>query len=213
MSGSITERLAQAPVVPLIQATDAGVAMETARALALGGLSVVEVVMRTPEALTCMEAITREVPEVIAGAGTVLNERQAADAVTHGARFIVSPGLDDGVVATARANELPVYPGVSTASEAQRAFNLGLDAVKFFPASIAGGPPAIKALGSVFKSLSFMPTGGISPDNLTEYLSLPSVLACGGSWLTPADAIARGDYAVITNLAKDALARARTVRS
>ena len=212
-SASLTDRLSAAPVVPLIQATDVAVAVETARALAAGGLGVIEVVMRTPEALDCLEAIAGELPEVIAGAGTVLNGAQAREALARGAEFIVSPGLDDGVVDVARENNAPVFPGISTASEAQRAFNLGLETVKFFPASIAGGPPAIKALGSVFRSLKFMPTGGISPDNLTDYLALPSVLACGGSWLTPSDAIDRGDFSVVANLAIDAVERARTVRS
>jgi 2-dehydro-3-deoxyphosphogluconate aldolase/(4S)-4-hydroxy-2-oxoglutarate aldolase len=169
--------------------------------------------MRTPEALDCLEAIAGELPDVVAGAGTVLNESQAREAIARGAEFIVSPGLDDGVVDAARKMFAPVFPGISTATEAQRAFNLGLDTVKFFPASIAGGPPAIKALGSVFRSLKFMPTGGISPDNLTDYLALPSVLACGGSWLTPSEAIDRGDFSVIAKLAIDALERARTVRS
>ena len=212
MSQALFDRLAGAPVVPLVQATDPSVAVSTARALHAGGLTVVEVVLRTPEALDCLAAIVNDVPEVIAGAGTVLNADQAEASVERGAAFIVSPGLDDGVVAVSRDAGRPVLPGVSTASEAQKAFNLGLDTVKFFPASIAGGVPAIKALGSVFRGMKFMPTGGISPSNLAEYLALPSVLACGGSWLTPADAIAANDFPAITRLATDALERARAVR-
>jgi 2-dehydro-3-deoxyphosphogluconate aldolase/(4S)-4-hydroxy-2-oxoglutarate aldolase len=131
---------------------------------------------------------------MIAGAGTVLSPEQAQQAIDNGARFIVSPGLDDGVVALCQEADIPVYPGIYTPSEIQHAYNLGLDVVKFFPASIAGGVKAIKAVAGVFRTMRFMPTGGISAGNLAEYLAVPSVLACGGSWLTPADAIAAGDY-------------------
>ena len=122
-----------------------------------------------------------------------------------GRTSIVSPGLDDGVVAIAKERGAPVYPGIFTPGELQHAYNLGLDVVKFFPASIAGGIPAIRALSSVFRTMRFMPTGGISPGNLADYLSVPAVLACGGSWLTPADAIASDNYDKITTLAEEAL--------
>ena len=130
---------------------------------------------------------------------------QAEAALGAGAQFLVSPGLDDGVVEVAKDRSVPVYPGIVTPGELQHAFNLGLDVVKFFPASIAGGVLALKALSSVFRSMRFMPTGGVSPGNLADYLAVPAVLACGGSWLTPADAIASGDYDKITSLARDAL--------
>jgi 2-dehydro-3-deoxyphosphogluconate aldolase/(4S)-4-hydroxy-2-oxoglutarate aldolase len=142
---------------------------------------------------------------MIAGAGTVLSASQAEAAFDAGANFIVSPGLDDGVVAVAKERGAPVYPGIVTPGELQHAYNLGLDVVKFFPASIVGGIPAIKALSSVFRTMRFMPTGGISPGNLADYLGLPTVLACGGSWLTPADAIAANNYDKITTLAEEAL--------
>jgi 2-dehydro-3-deoxyphosphogluconate aldolase/(4S)-4-hydroxy-2-oxoglutarate aldolase len=173
---------------------------------------VAEVVFRTDRALECLQAVADEVPETIAGAGTVLSASQATAAIEHGAKFIVSPGLDDGVVAVAREHGVPVYPGTMTPSEVQRAFNLGLDVVKFFPASIAGGVPALKALGSVFRTMKFMPTGGISAGNLADYLAVPSVLACGGSWLTPADAIATGDFDKVTALAAAAVDIARQAR-
>lgn len=167
---------------------------------------------RTDRALECLKAVADEVPEMIAGAGTVLSANQANAAVDAGAQFIVSPGLDDGVVAVAKERGVPVYPGIVSPSELQHAYNLGLDTVKFFPASIAGGVPAIKALASVFRTMRFMPTGGVSPGNLAEFLAVPAVLACGGSWLTPADAIASGDYDQITKLAQEAVRIATQAR-
>ncbi|MDJ0919004.1 MAG: bifunctional 4-hydroxy-2-oxoglutarate aldolase/2-dehydro-3-deoxy-phosphogluconate aldolase [Woeseiaceae bacterium] len=208
----ISELLASSRVVPLIQADDPAIAVEMSRALAAGGLKVAEVVFRTDRALDCLKAVADEVPEMVAGAGTVLTAVQAEAALENGAKFVVSPGLDDGVVAAAQKNGVPIYPGTVTPSEVQRAYNLGLDTVKFFPASIAGGVPALKALSSVFRSMQFMPTGGVSPDNLTEFLSIPAVIACGGSWLTPADAVAAGDYERLTELAAEAVAIARVAR-
>ena len=139
---NINELLTNNPVVPLVQADDPAIAVATSRALAAGGLQVAEVVFRTDRALECLQAVADDVPEMIAGAGTVLSAEQARAAIDNGARFIVSPGLDDGVVAVAKDHGVPVYPGTMTPSEVQHAFNLGLDTVKFFPASIAGGVPA-----------------------------------------------------------------------
>ncbi len=209
---NIQEVLKTVPVVPLVQAEDPAVAVDVTRALAAGGLTVAEVVFRTDKALECLKAVADEVPDVIAGAGTVLSAEQAQQAIDNGARFVVSPGLDDGVVRTCQDAGIPVYPGIFTPSEIQHAFNLGLEVVKFFPASIAGGVPAIKAVAGVFRTMKFMPTGGISAGNLGDYLALPSVLACGGSWLTPSDAIASGDFGAITKLAEDAIGIARQVR-
>jgi len=209
---NISELLAGSCVVPLVQADDPAVAVETSRALAAGGLKVAEVVFRTDRALECLRAVADGVPEMIAGAGTVLTPSQAEAAIDNGAQFIVSPGLDDGVVAVAKEKGVPIYPGTMTPSEVQHAVNLGLDTVKFFPASIAGGVPALKALASVFRSMKFMPTGGVGPGNLADFLAVPAVLACGGSWLTPADAIASGDYNKITTLAAEAVAIARAAR-
>ncbi len=202
---NINTFLSDYPVVPLIQADDPKIAVKTSRALAAGGLKVAEVVFRTDRALECLQAVANEVPEMIAGAGTVLSAKQATAALANGAKFIVSPGLDEGVVDVALTNGVPIYPGIMTPSEIQRAFNLGLDTVKFFPASIAGGIPALKALASVFRTMQFMPTGGISPGNLADFLAVPALLACGRSWLTPADIIAAEDYPSITTLAEDAV--------
>lgn len=212
MATNIDQVLESNPVVPLVQADDPSVAVKTSRALAAGGLTVVEVVFRTDRALECLRSVADEVPEMIAGAGTVLSASQAEAAFEAGAQFIVSPGLDDGVVAVAQERGAPVYPGIVTPGELQHAFNLGLEIVKFFPASIAGGVPALKALSSVFRTMRFMPTGGVSAGNLAEFLAVPAVLACGGSWLTPASAIEADDYDQITTLAQEALRIAAQAR-
>ncbi len=212
MSDTIESRLADHPVVPLVVPEDPQTAIRTAAALVAGGLSVVEVVLRTDAAIECLAEVVQAVPGAIVGAGTVLSERQAADVAAAGARFIVSPGLSEPVVEVARSHGLPVYPGVSTATEAQQAWNMGLRALKFFPASLAGGIPMLKALGSVFRDVRFMPTGGISAANLGDYLALPNVLACGGSWLTPSDAVAEGHFEKVTELAAQAVAIAQAVR-
>jgi 2-dehydro-3-deoxyphosphogluconate aldolase/(4S)-4-hydroxy-2-oxoglutarate aldolase len=142
----------------------------------------------------------------------VLSDQQARDVLQAGAQFIVSPGLYAPVVQVAQAAKVPVFPGVATASEAQNAWNMGLRTLKFFPASLAGGPAMLKAIGSVFGDVKFMPTGGVSAANLGDYLALPNVLACGGSWLTPKSAIAEGNYNVITKLAAEAVAIAKQSR-
>lgn len=210
MYKQIEQRLLSAPIVPLVQCDDPDVAIDISQALLKGGLTVVEVVLRTKRALQCLAAIGKACPEAIIGAGTVLTGEQALAAIEAGARFIVSPGLDESVIAVANAHHVPVFPGVATASEAQRAWNLGLRSVKVFPAEIAGGPALLKALSSVFREMKFMPTGGVSATNLAEYLTIPSVFACGGSWLTPADAVAVGDFEKISKLAKEAVQIANT---
>ena len=200
------------PVIPIVQAEDAKTAVLTAKALQEGGLNMIEVVLRTDAALTCLEAISQELPDVVVGAGTVLNADQADEVVRRGAKFIVSPGLDEGVVSSAKANNLPIFPGVVTPSEVQRAANMGLSMVKFFPASLAGGVPMLKALSAVFRNMKFMPTGGVSEANLADYLTLTSVVACGGSWLTPKDEIAAGNFSAVTKLAEEALQIASNTR-
>ena len=202
----LISRLVAAPIVPLVQADDADVAIATARALADGGLRVIEVVLRTPAALECLAAICELDDDLIVGAGTVLSAEQATAVLERGAKFIVSPGLDESIVGIARDNGVPVFPGVMTPSEVMRARNLELAVVKFYPASIAGGIPALKALANVFGDLQFMPTGGVSAANLADFLGLRNVLACGGSWLTPAASIAAGDYDAVTRLAREAVA-------
>jgi 2-dehydro-3-deoxyphosphogluconate aldolase/(4S)-4-hydroxy-2-oxoglutarate aldolase len=212
MTTPLIDKLTAYPVVPLIQADDVESAIGIARALAAAGLPLVEVVQRTGRSLECLEAIAGTLPELVVGAGTVLSCDQAAACADAGARFIVSPGLDDGVVSLAASRNLTAIPGVMTPTELQRAYNLGLRTVKFFPASTAGGIAALKALASVFRDVRFVPTGGISAANLADYLAQPSVIACGGSWMTPPDAIGRRDFKRVTELAIEALAIARSSR-
>ena len=200
------ELLQNNPVVPVLVIEDAAKAVPVASALVAGGLSVIEVTMRTAAAADAIAAIRSEVPEAHVGAGTVLSSDQARAIVDAGAQFIVSPGLNADVVRVAKEMSVPVIPGIATATEAQTAWNLGLRILKFFPAGQAGGIPMIKALSAVFRDVMFMPTGGVSARNLRDYLDVPAVLACGGSWLTPADAIASGDYERITRLAAEAVA-------
>ncbi|MDG1126560.1 MAG: bifunctional 4-hydroxy-2-oxoglutarate aldolase/2-dehydro-3-deoxy-phosphogluconate aldolase [Hellea sp.] len=213
MSDKLISTLRKSPIVPLVQSNDPEVALETARALMLGGINVIEVVLRTTEALASLQKIAKELPLVSVGAGTVLNANQAEKAIDHGAKFIVSPGLNENVVSVSVANNMPVLPGVATATELQKAWNMDLRTVKFFPAGLAGGPKMLKALSSVFKDMEFMPTGGVNAATLANYLSVPAVLACGGSWLTPNDAIALRDFETITTLAKEALGIAAQARS
>lgn len=209
----IEERLAAAPVVPLIEADDVGVAVAIAEALKAGGLTVLECVLRTDNAVNCMAAIVEQVDGVVVGAGTVLTPAQCNEVLDRGAQFVVSPGLVDEVATICIQRDAPFYGGTMTAGEVQRAYCLGLRTVKFFPAKLAGGVPMLKALGSVFRDMRFMPTGGVSADNLPDYLALPHVIACGGSWLTPKDAVATGNFEAITQLAREAVAIAAKTRS
>jgi len=208
----MNELLEKVGVVPVVVLDNAEDAIPVAEALREGGLSIIEVTLRTAAAPEAIRLIADEVSDVIIGAGTVLNAEQVSIAAGAGARFIVSPGLHDSVVAESKSLNLPLYPGVATATEAQAAWNMGLKALKFFPAGQAGGVPMLKALGSVFRDVGFMPTGGVSPANLAEYLGLPSVIACGGSWLTPAKAIETKDFATITRLAEEARALVNELR-
>lgn len=192
-------------VVPLVQSDDPKTALKISEALLEGGLDVLEVVLRTDAALDCLEAIAKEFPQAHVGAGTVLSADQSQEVIRRGATFIVSPGLDPASVKVAQDAGLPILPGISTATELQQAWNMGLRTVKLFPASLVGGPKILKALSSVFRDVRFMPTGGVNPQTLADYLAVPAVLACGGSWLTPKDAIEAGDFAAITKLAQDAI--------
>jgi len=210
MSDKLIKSLEAKRVVPLVQSDDVKTALKTSEALLEGGLEVLEVVLRTDAALDCLEAIAKEFPEAHVGAGTVLSADQSEEVIRRGAGFIVSPGLDAASVEVANAANIPILPGIATATELQQAWNLGLRTVKFFPAGMAGGPKMLRALASVYRDVRFMPTGGVNAANLKEFLGVPAVLACGGSWLTPKDAIAKGDFAKITKLAQEAIRIAQT---
>ena len=212
IAATLAAKFLTAPVVPLIEADDPATAVRIAKALQAGGLEVVEVVLRTEAALDCMTAIVQETSGIIVGAGTVLTVDHAKAVADRGAQFVVSPGLVDDVALFCIDKNLPFFAGTMTAGEVQRAYVLGLRSVKFFPAKLAGGVPMLKAFSSVFRDMKFMPTGGVSADNLVEFLAVPSVVACGGSWLTPKDAIAAGEFEQITTLAREAVEMARAAR-
>ncbi len=205
MADKLIKALERTRVVPLVQSNDSRTALKISEALLAGGLDVLEVVLRTDAALDCLEAIAKEFPDAHIGAGTVLGAAQSKEVIARGARFIVSPGLDEASVKVAHDAKIPIMPGIATSTELQKAWNLGLRTVKFFPAGLAGGPAMLKAFASVFRDVRYMPTGGVSAANLSEFLEIPAVLACGGSWLTPKDVIAAGDFKSITQLAKQAL--------
>ena len=204
------EAIARARVVPVVVVDDAEQGVLVASALREGGLPVAEVTFRTAGARAAIAAIAREVPDVLVGAGTVVNAAQVDEAVEAGARFLVSPGFSAAVVRRAQEVGVPVLPGVATPSDVIAALDLGLDAVKLFPANVVGGPAAVKAFSAPFPGLRFVPTGGVSAANLLDYLALPSVLAAGGSWMVDAALVRAGDTAEITRRTREAVELAAT---
>ena len=193
-----------APVIPVIVLHDVAHAVPMARALLAGGIRMLEVTLRTPQALACMEAIARDVPEAVLGAGTVRSQADAQAAVNAGARFAVSPGYTSALGQACRVLGLPLLPGVATGSEIMQAQADGYQQLKFFPAVQAGGLSMLKAWSGPFFDVDFCPTGGLTPENAAQFLALSNVRCVGGSWLVPADALAAGDWARITALAAQA---------
>ena len=198
-----------APVIPVIVLHDVRHAVPMARALVAGGIRMLEVTLRTPQALECMRAIAAEVPDAVVGAGTVRTSADAAAAARAGARFAVSPGFTPAVGRACRDAGLPLLPGVATGSEIMTAQEEGFSALKFFPAVQAGGTAMLKAWQGPFGDVAFCPTGGIQPGNAAEFLALKNVACVGGSWLVPADALEQGDCSRITRLAREASALQR----
>ena len=194
------------PVIPVIVLQRVQDAVPLAQALVAGGVRVLEVTLRTPVALQCIEAIARAVPQAIVGAGTIRSAADARAAKSAGSAFGVSPGYTAAVGAACREVGLPLLPGVATPGEVMAAQADGLEFLKFFPATAAGGIPMLKALGGPFPDVVFCPTGGITLASAPQFLALPNVKVCGGSWLTPADAVAAGDWGRITRLAREASA-------
>lgn len=194
------------PVIPVIVLRKLEHALPLARALVEGGVRVLEVTLRTPVALQAIEVIARALPDAIVGAGTLRSVADAKAAISAGCRFGVSPGYDMNLAHACRTLGLPLLPGVATASEVMAANADGFHFLKFFPASAAGGVPMLKALAGPFPDVAFCPTGGISADNAAQYLALPNVKVCGGSWLTPEDAVEAGDWSRISALARAAAA-------
>lgn len=202
------ENLKATRIVPVIVIKELGHAVPLAKALVEGGLDILEITLRTGAALDAIKAISGQVPGAIVGAGTVINAQQFAQAAQAGAKFVVSPGLTEEVAQASRNQGVPILPGVATASDIMRGLALGLETFKFFPAETSGGAPAIKALGGPFPQISFCPTGGISTKNLSSYLSLPNVIAAGGSWMIPSDLNQADAFARATQMAREARALA-----
>ena len=198
-----------APVIPVIVLNDVAHAVPMARALVAGGLRMLEITLRTKVALDSMRAIANEVPEAVVGAGTIRTAADAKAALAAGARFGVSPGYTSTVGKTCQDIGLSLLPGVATGSEIMMAQEDGFTELKFFPAMQAGGVNMLKAWAGPFADIKFCPTGGVSLENAPQLLALPNVVVVGGSWLTPADVMAKGDWAQITQLAKEAAALKR----
>jgi 2-dehydro-3-deoxyphosphogluconate aldolase / (4S)-4-hydroxy-2-oxoglutarate aldolase len=207
---SAAEVMQDAAVIPVIVLNDPAHAVPLARALVAGGIRMLEVTLRTPVALACIEAIAKEVPEAVVGAGTVRSASDAQAAAMAGARFAVSPGYTHNVGKACHDLGLALLPGVATGSEILMAQEDGYLALKFFPALQAGGAAMLKAWNGPFNDVKFCPTGGVTALNARDFLALPNVACVGGSWLTPADALAAGDWARITRLASEAAALPRT---
>jgi 2-dehydro-3-deoxyphosphogluconate aldolase/(4S)-4-hydroxy-2-oxoglutarate aldolase len=196
-------------VIPVITIERAADGVPLARALARGGMTAIEVTLRTPEAPAAIAAIARDVPEIVVGAGTVLRAADVTRAREAGARFLVSPGLTPEIAAAAIATGLPYLPGCVTPSEVMAARELGLSLLKFFPAEPAGGVATLRHFAPVFAGIVFCPTGGITQANAPEYLALPNVAMVGGSWMAPAEIVAAGGWSEITERARQANAVGR----
>ena len=193
------------PVIPVVVVNDAEDAVPIARALVDGGLPVIELTLRTPMALDAIERIATEVPDILLGAGTIVDTTQPKQALAAGAQFLVSPGSTPSLRAAMRDSGLPHLPGVATVSEVMPLLEDGYTDMKFFPAEPAGGAPYLKAIHSPVPAARFCPTGGITPMNLAQYLKIPNVGCVGGSWLTPSEAVERKHWATIASLAAVAL--------
>ena len=209
MSADLPSVLAGARLLPVLTVPSTATAGPLAEALAAGGARCAEVTFRTPDAEQVLKTMAAH-GGLTVGAGTVLTPEQAERAVAAGARFLVSPGFDDEVVAKCRELGVPVVPGIATATELMRALKAGLDTVKLFPAEPLGGLRTLRALAAPFPGVRFVPTGGIDAYRMAAYLADPAVLAVGGSWMATADHLRRGDYEEIRRLTADAVERSRT---
>lgn len=201
--GSLLDRV---PVVPVVVIDDLDHAVPVARALVAGGVPVIELTLRTPVALDAIRAIADEVPEILVGAGTIVTPGQAEQALQAGARFLVSPGSTPTLLSAMSDTGLSFLPGTATVSEVLAVLEAGFSEMKFFPAEASGGAAFLKSIASPVPAARFCPTGGITAATASSYLSLPNVGCVGGSWLTPADALASGDWDRIERLAAEAAA-------
>ena len=208
----IDDTFHQLGVIPVVVIEDVNNAASLGEALIAGGLPCAEITFRTDAAEASIQTLSSLLPDLLVGAGTVLTVEQAEKAVCGGAKFLVTPGFDEDVVAYSLSQGVPIYPGVATPTEINMALKMGLNVVKFFPAEAAGGLKTLKAISGPYVDVKFIPTGGISSTNLPDYLSLPSVLACGGSWLVKKTLISSGEFETIEQLAKEATAIVNEVR-
>ena len=202
---AILEKIQKIGIVPVVKIDKAEDAIPLAKALCAGGLPCAEVTFRTDAAAEAIRLMVKNFPQMCVGAGTVLNSTQVDAAVQAGAQFIVSPGLNPKTVQYCIDKNIPVVPGISSPSEIELAIELGLDVVKFFPAEQSGGLAKIKAMSAPYTTMKFMPTGGINAKNLNSYLDFPKILACGGSWMVPADLINNGEFDKIEQLTREAV--------
>jgi 2-dehydro-3-deoxyphosphogluconate aldolase/(4S)-4-hydroxy-2-oxoglutarate aldolase len=200
-----------APVVPVLVVEDVAKAAPLAKALVAGGLKVLEVTLRTKAALDVIRAMKDAAPDAVVGAGTLVTPGDVRAAVAAGSEFGVSPGATPSLMKAAQDEGLPMLPGAATASEMMAFLEMGIDIMKFFPAGPAGGVPYLKAIGGPLPQISFCPTGGVSLDNMADYLKLPNVLCVGGSWVAPAKAVEAGDWAAIETLAREAFEAGKAV--
>ncbi|POP34422.1 2-dehydro-3-deoxyphosphogluconate aldolase [Lactonifactor longoviformis] len=201
----VLEQIQKIGIVPVVVLKDAKDALPLAKALCEGGLPCAEVTFRTDAAEESIRIMSKAFPDMLIGAGTVLTAEQVDRAVAAGARFIVSPGLNPDIVRHCKEKGVPITPGTSSPSDVEQALSLGLDVVKFFPAEACGGLSMIKAMSAPYTNMMFMPTGGISAQNLNSYLAFPKILACGGSWMVKGDLIDAGDFDAIRRLTREAV--------
>lgn len=209
----IVEKLGQIGIIPVVAIDDAATAVSLGQALLDGGLPCAEITFRTAAAADAIQKMSTAYPDILVGAGTVLTVEQAKAAKVAGAKFIVTPGFDAAVVDWCLANDLPITPGVMTPTDINQALAKGLNILKFFPAEAAGGVKALKAIGGPYVGIKFIPTGGISADNLADYLRLPMVHACGGSFMVKKQLINDGKFDEIRALVETAVNIVKSVRS
>jgi 2-dehydro-3-deoxyphosphogluconate aldolase / (4S)-4-hydroxy-2-oxoglutarate aldolase len=207
--GETASIMALAPVIPVLTVQSVEDGLKQAKALVAGGLYAIEVTLRTPNALAAIAAIAKQVPDAVVGAGTITSAEQINEAVATGARFLVSPGASPALAKAAAQSPVPFLPGCATASEAMALRELGFRALKLFPAEAVGGARLLASLAAPLPDLRFCPTGGIDLAKAPDYLKLPNVACVGGSWMLPKEALAKGDYASVERLAKEAAGLAR----
>jgi 2-dehydro-3-deoxyphosphogluconate aldolase/(4S)-4-hydroxy-2-oxoglutarate aldolase len=209
MMSPVEQVMRTSPVIPVLTVDRLESAEPLAKALAAGGLRVLELTLRTPVALRVLEAMVKAAPDAIVGAGTVLNADDLNRAVDAGAKFIVSPGLTEAVAKAADKAAIPLLPGIATAGDIMRGLDLGLNRFKLFPAETSGGVAAAAAFAGPFAEVAFCPTGGVTPDNAPHYLALKNILCVGGTWVAPKAAVEAGDWTRIVELARHAAALPR----